>query len=852
METTHFFPRKLPPGLEPCADLVTDLRWMWSHDGDTFWNTMDPETWERTRNPYVVLQNLSRERMEALGNDPKFREELKRLSDAREAYLGCSCWGHRIFGETPSPTIAYFSMEFGLSEALPIYAGGLGILAGDYLKGASDLGVPVVGVGLLYQEGYFRQFVDSRGRQQEIYPYNDPASLPITPVLAEDGAWLNVSYDFPGRTVRFRVWKAQVGRIWLYLLDSNDPMNSPMDRGITGKLYGGGHEMRLEQEIALGICGWRLIKALGLPIEVCHLNEGHAAFVTLERARHLMEEKDLDFWEALWTIRAGNVFTTHTPVAAGFDRFPRYFLEKYGRDYAAALGVSPHDLAALGRRDPDNSDEPFNMAYLALRTCSVTNGVSRLHGEVSRRIFLDLFPRWPEKEVPVTHITNGVHVPSWDSPWADEAWTEVCGKDRWKGTLETLAGTIEEKMSDEDLWSFCQAERADLVRYARGRLARHLGQRGLPPDRVALAGEVLDPDILTLGFARRFAEYKRPNLLLTDPDRLVRLLTDSVRPVQIIVAGKAHPQDETGKELVRQWARFVERPEVRRRVVFLEDYDMDLALEMVQGVDVWINNPRRPWEASGTSGMKVLVNGGLNLSSLDGWWAEAYSKDVGWALGDGREHPAGEWDRIEAEQLYHLLEQEIVPQFYDRNEQGLPGAWIKRMRASMARLTPRFSSNRMVREYAEKIYRPAAAAFQQRIENQGSLAKELRKWEEMLVRCWDRISWGELTAHPESDGWSFEVLLDVGEIPPDFVQVQLYAEPVDAGEAVRQVMERMVEDARTTKGERYTCRLKTSRPAADFTPRLVAHHPEARVPAECHLVSWHPGSSEIQALGPGR
>ncbi|NOY52109.1 MAG: glycosyltransferase family 1 protein [Deltaproteobacteria bacterium] len=840
METAPFFPRKLPPGLEPCADLVTDLRWMWSHDGDTFWNDVDPETWERTRNPYVVLQNLSRERLEELAGDGKFRKELERLAEARTAYLGCSCWSHGIFGETPLPTIAYFSMEFGLSEALPIYAGGLGILAGDYLKGASDLGVPVAGVGLLYQEGYFRQVVDAGGRQQEIYPYNDPASLPITPVIAGNGSWLHVAYDFPGRTVRFRVWKAQVGRVLLYLLDSNDPLNSPMDRGITGKLYGGGHEMRLAQEIALGICGWRLIEALGLPIEVCHLNEGHAAFVTLERARHLMEKEDLDFRDALRTSRPGNIFTTHTPVTAGFDLFSRDLLEKYGRDYAASLGVSPHELAALGRRDPDDSKEPFNMAYLALRTCGTINGVSRLHGKVSRRIFQDLFPRWPEQEVPVTHITNGVHVPSWDSPWADEAWTQVCGKDRWKGTLKTLTGAILSKMSDEDLWSCRRAERADLVRYARRRLARHLGQQGLPPNRVAEAEKVLNPDALTLGFARRFAEYKRPNLLLMDPERLIRLLRDSARPVQIIVAGKAHPQDETGKELVRQWTRFAERPEVHRRVVFLEDYDMDLALEMVQGVDVWINNPRRPWEASGTSGMKVLVNGGLNLSSLDGWWAEAYSPEVGWALGDGREHPAGEWDRLEAEQLYHLLEEEVIPEFYNRNGNDLPEAWIRRIRASMAHLTPRFSSNRMVREYAEKIYLPAAAAFQQRMENRGSLAKELRNWEETLTRFWNRISWGKFNARQEPDGWSFEVLLEIGGIPADFVQVQLYAESANSEKAVRQEMNHEAPAPGTPSWERYTCRIRTSRPAGDFTPRLLPYHPEAQVPLELNLISWYP------------
>ncbi len=841
METTPFFPRNLPPGLERWADLVTDLRWMWSHAGDTVWRDVDPETWERTKSPYVVLQNLSRERLEELARDVHFRKELDRLAEAREEYLACSCWSHQIFGDTATPGIAYFSMEFGLSEALPIYAGGLGILAGDYLKAASDLGVPVVGVGLLYQEGYFRQILNADGWQQEVYPYNDPTSLPITPVLADSGAWLHVSFDFPGRTVRFRVWQAQVGRVMLYLLDSNDPLNSPNDRGITSKLYGGGLEMRLVQEIALGICGWRLIEALGLNVDICHLNEGHAAFVTLERARRFQEENHLDFWEALWATRAGNVFTTHTPVAAGFDIFPRHLLEKYGRDYADRLGVAPHELAALGRLAPHDSQEPFNMAYLALRTCGITNGVSRLHGKVSRRIFQDLFPRWPEDEVPVTHVTNGVHVPSWDSPWADTAWTQVCGKERWRGTLDTLTGAILEKMSDEELWAFRNRERADLVRYARRRLALHLGQRGLPPERVAQAQKVLHADTLTLGFARRFAEYKRPNLLLQDPERLVRLLNNPSRPAQIIVAGKAHPQDETGKRLVQTWARFVERPDVRDHAVFLEDYDMDLAQEMVQGVDVWINTPRRPWEASGTSGMKVLVNGGLNLSELDGWWAEACSGDVGWALGDGQEHPAGDWDRVEAEQLYTLLEQTIVPEFYARNSAGLPRDWIRRMRTSMAHLTPRFSSNRMVREYTEKIYLPAAAAFRKRSGQHGRTARELRAWELRLRQYWDQVHWGKVEAAPEPGGWSFDLEIYLGEIQPDSVRVELYADPKDGDTPIRQTMKRTGELPGSPGSHQYTAGIQTERPLTDFTPRIIAHHPEAGIPTECNLILWWPG-----------
>lgn len=480
MKFSAYLPRALPPGLEPLAALATDLRWTWSHESDALWRTMDSEVWEQTENPYVVLQCLSEERLRELATDPVFIDHLKRLEEARQNYLS----GHGWYGETHGGEgvkgIAYFSMEFGLGEALPLYAGGLGILAGDYLKAASDLGVPVTGIGLLYQEGYFRQVLDAAGWQQEAYPFNDPTSLPVFPVQALSGAWLRIPIALPGRMVRCRVWQAQVGRGTLFLLDANDPLNSPVDRGITSKLYGGGEEMRLAQEMALGVGGWRLIEALDLPIEVCHLNEGHAAFVTLERARQIMQKQKMDFWEALWATRPGNVFTTHTPVPAGFDTYPAELLAKYGLHYAEELGVPLQDLAALGRRNPADVGEPFGMAWLAARTCGAINGVSRLHGEISRGIFQDLYLRWPPQEVPVTHVTNGVHVPSWDSSWADDIWTRSCGKERWCGVEESMLAAIGEP-SDEELWSFVARERSDLVGRGIGTIAhRHGSRSGYP------------------------------------------------------------------------------------------------------------------------------------------------------------------------------------------------------------------------------------------------------------------------------------------------------------------------------------------------------------------------------------
>ncbi len=833
----------MPVELAPLTELASDLLWTWSHAGDGLWKLVDPETWAQTANPHVILQNLSPKRMQELAQDAVFLGELDRLVHSRLEYLGRPCWGEQV-ADMRDVQIAYFSMEFGLGEALPLYAGGLGILAGDHLKTSSDLGIPLTGVGLLYEEGYFRQTLDASGRQQETYPYNDTASLPIRPAETEAGGWLNVSIEFPGRLVRFRVWQVQVGRVMLYLLDSNDALNSARDRGITSRLYGGGQELRLVQEIALGIGGWRVLEALGLQVDVCHLNEGHAAFVTLERARAYMQAHHVDFWEALWATRAGNVFTTHTPVASGFDSYQSELLEHYGRRYAVGFGISEQDLMALGRKNAADNSEPFNMAYLAARTCGSVNGVSRLHGEVSRRIFQDLYPHWPQREVPVTHVTNGVHVPTWDSPWADTIWTEACGKERWLGSLDDLGPAIE-VLDDEALWAFRGRQRRDLVGYARARLARQLGQRGAGEKAVAAARDVLDPNALTLGFARRFAEYKRPNLLLRDAGRLVRLLTSHERPVQIIVAGKAHPQDEEGKGFVREWAEFVQRPEVRTRAVFLEDYDMTLAQEMVQGVDLWINTPRRPWEACGTSGMKVLVNGGIHLSELDGWWAEAYAQDVGWSLGDGREHAEPEWDAYEAAELYRLLEKEVLPTFYRRAADGIPHSWVARMRISMAHLAPRFSSNRMVQQYVQELYLPAARAFRSRTADAGKGARELRAWEQNLMRHWAGIRLGDLEAWQESDGWSFMIALYLGEIQPGEVRSEIYADPVDDQPAVRTVMECGAGIPGAANGFIYRCRIASTRPVAHFTPRVVPYHSEARVPAELNLVLW--GASAVRA-----
>src|ERR1035437_390387 len=717
-------------GFDSLAELALDMHWSWNHATDEVWRQLDPELWGITHNPWVVLQTVSRDQIERVLADPIFRKNVDSLVEASRQAAEAPAWFQRNHSEAPLTCAAYLSMEFMLSEALPIYSGGLGNVAGAQLKAASDLGVPVVGVGLLYQQGYFRQAIDKNGEQQALFPYNDPGQLPITPLRQPNGEWLRLEIALPGYSVWLRAWQVQVGRVKLYLLDSNDAANFPAHRGITSELYGGGPELRLKQELLLGIGGWRLLRALGAKPEICHLNEGHAAFAVLERARNFMEETGQPFEAALAVTRAGNLFTTHTAVAAGFDRFAPALIEQYLGGYAEKqLGIALDDLLALGRQHPADSSEHFNMAYLAIRGSGASNGVSRLHGKVSRRLFLPLFPSWPEDEIPIGHVTNGVHMPTWDSAPADDLWTESCGKDRWLGTTETLGQDIQ-RVSDARLWQFRTAATKDLVEYARERLSLDLAAAGAPPEAVEAAKYLFDPNALTLGFARRFATYKRPNLLLHDPQRLLRLLTNSQRPVQLIIAGKAHPADLAGQALIREWVHFIRQPETRPHATFLSDYDMLLTEHLVQGVDVWINTPRRPWEASGTSGMKVLVNGGINLSELDGWWAEAYAPEVGWALGDGNEHQDNDvLDDIEAEQLYDILEQEVVPEFYHRNEKGLPTNWISRMRESMAELTPRFSADRTVREYTEQHYMPAATSYQERAANKGILGAQIIDWQ---------------------------------------------------------------------------------------------------------------------------
>jgi starch phosphorylase len=826
-------------GFDSLAELALDMRWSWNHATDQVWRQLDPMLWEMTQNPWVVLQTVSRDQLKRVLADPAFRKNIDDLLRHKREAAQAPGWFQQHHPQSALSCVAYFCMEFMLSEALPIYSGGLGNVAGDQLKAASDLGVPVVGVGLLYQQGYFRQMIDKDGTQQALYPYNDPGQLPVTPVRRPNGEWLRLEIALPGYSVWLRAWQVQVGRVKLYLLDSNDAANFPAHRGITSELYGGGPELRLKQELLLGIGGWRLLGALGIKPEVCHLNEGHAAFAVLERARDFMQENAQPFAVALAATRAGNLFTTHTAVAAGFDRFPANLIERYlGRYATEKLGISHQDLLALGRQNPNDSGENFNMAFLAIRGSGSVNAVSRLHGKVSRHLFEPLFPNWPTEGVPVGHVTNGVHMPTWDSAAADDLWTKACGKERWLGTKANLEQDIR-RVSDGDLWQFRTFATKSLIDYARQRLARHFAAAGAAPEVVEGAKHLFDPNVLTLGFARRFATYKRPNLLLHDPARLLRLLSNPQRPVQLIIAGKAHPADQAGQALIQQWIQFIRRPEVRPHAIFLSDYDMQLTERLVQGVDVWLNTPRRPWEACGTSGMKVLVNGGINLSELDGWWAQAYVPELGWALGDGQEHGDDpNWDAAEAEMLYVRLEREVIPEFYARNNQGIPEAWVARMRESMARLTPLFSADRAVREYTEQHYLPAAAAARARMANKGAGGKQVVDWRRSVDQKWAAVRFGEVKVATQGSEHVFDIHVYLNDLDPKAVQVELYANGFDGVGPVRQEMKNLHPLAGAGGGYLYGAAVSSARAPSDYTARVIPRCDGVAVPLEASRILW--------------
>ena len=665
----------MPEALIRLPELAYNIRWAWDHETIDLFRRLGGDLWEESNhNPVKMLGLISQSKLNALARDEGFLAHLERVLASHDAYLdsGPRAWYPTEFGVEENPQIAYFSFEFGLTECIPNYSGGLGVLAGDHLKAASDLNVPLVGVGLLYQQGYFRQYLNIDGWQQEMYPENDFYTMPLRPLSDDNGEPLLTDIDLPGRKVYAQIWHVQVGRTHLYLLDTNIPHNSREDQDLTDQLYGGDRELRIKQEILLGIGGLRALHVLGLEPAACHMNEGHSAFLSLERVRILMERLGISFAEARAITRTSNVFTTHTPVPAGNDYFAPDLIEKYFKDYRARLGISRDDFLALGREKPADPAEHFCMTVLALRMSTYTNGVSRLHGEVARQMWNSVYPELDQREVPITSITNGIHTFSWVSKDLSQLFDRYLGP-RWReDPTDQSVWQRAANIPDEELWRTHEHRRARLVAFSRRRLTKQLAQRGVSPAEVDAGAEALDPDVLTIGFARRFATYKRANLLLRDVERFAELLCGN-RPIQIIFAGKAHPHDNEGKEFIRQIVHFARTSDCRNRIVFLEDYDMVIARYLVQGCDVWLNTPRRPLEASGTSGMKAALNGGLNVSILDGWWAEAYRRHLGWAIGAGEQYEDTELqDYVESNALYDLIEKDMIPTFYDRG--NAPGS----------------------------------------------------------------------------------------------------------------------------------------------------------------------------------
>jgi len=777
---------KIPAPLKFLGELSYNLWFMWSSEAETLFREMNPDLWEETReNPVELIGRLKQSELDSFAEDEGFCAHIERVKQEFHRYLSEEP-DPRVFGRREQPfTIAYFTAECGLADCLPIYSGGLGILAGDHLKSASDLRLPVIGISLAYQKGYFRQYLIQDGWQMESYPYNQFNAMPMLLVRDSQGNPLQISLHLKGEPVKVQAWRVRVGRTSLYLLDTNLKENSPSAREITSELYGGDREMRIRQEVVLGIGGVRMLRAIGLDPAIYHMNEGHSAFAVFERIRQLREERGLSFNEALEFVRVTSVFTTHTPVPAGIDTFHPDLIRAYFEDFARSMGISVAVLLGYGRQDPRDKDEPFSMAVLALRLSNWNNGVSRLHGKVSRRMWQRIWPKTPEADLPISHTTNGVHIPSWVSKGMSENFNRYLGP-RWMEDPDNVkVWERVSKIPDTELWRTHERGRERLIAFTRMRLRAQLAKRGASNRELAFADEVLNTEILTIGFARRFAPYKRAHLILQDLARLEKILTNDKHPVQIIFAGKAHPQDRPGKELIKQIVQTAGRESLRRHMVFLEDYDFHIARNMVQGVDVWLNTPRRPLEACGTSGMKAAANGALHFSVLDGWWEEGYEREIGWAIGNGEEYDDHVFqDETESRALYDILENDIIPVFYDRGHDGLPRRWVSMMKSSMHRLCPMFNSHRMVSEYWDRFYLPAAERGFQHQENNWQGLKNLAKWREKVMYNWADIAIRGVRMNPISEievGEPFPLEAEVflGGLLPEDVMVEAYAGRVD-------------------------------------------------------------------------
>jgi starch phosphorylase len=777
----------IPRELEPLTVLAKNLWWSWNEGARALFARIDPDLYERvSENPIAMLYRATQERLDALARDEGYLAALGRTSAELAAYLGKQTWFDRTYGQTPiaRATIAYFSMEFGVHESVPVYSGGLGVLAGDHLKSASDLGLPLVGVGVAFSQGYFRQSLDHEGWQTERYPPNDWHDLPVSPVIDKAGKRVTLRVALPAgggkdRSVTVQAWRVDVGRVPLYLLDANLADNPPEDRALTNTLYGGDKNHRIRQEILLGLGGLRLLEALGVRPTICHMNEGHSAFLALERVRQLMADEGATFPVASEAAAAGNVFTTHTPVPAGNDAFAQDVIAPYLRILGDGLGLTDEEVLCIGKVDPTQAGGEFSMPVLAIRMADRYNGVSVLHGREARAMWRMLWPGLDEHEVPIGSITNGVHLGTWISSDMAALYARVLGPSFAEPAQDPGIWSRIAEVPDAELWALRERARERLITGLPGHLRALTERKGLVFDPGKLP-EPLEAHALTIGFARRFATYKRGTLLLRDRERLHRILSREGRPVQLVFAGKAHPQDWGGKELIREIVRASRTDAFRGRIVFVEDYDMSVARALVSGVDVWLNTPRRPLEASGTSGMKAAINGVLNASILDGWWAEAYAGDNGFAIGNGEEYADAEYgDRVEAEALYRLLEDEIIPLFYDRDVDGLPRAWIQRMKRTIATVAPVFHTGRMVEEYTRRLYEPAIRRSLSMTTEGLAGARELCTWRARVAAAWPAVRVERVTddaVRPIRSGQDIPVTAQVhlGALAPSDVAVEVF------------------------------------------------------------------------------
>jgi starch phosphorylase len=847
IRTFQVFP-DIPEALKPLAELARNLWWVWNPDAVELFRRLDRKLWSDVyHNPVKLLGVVPQTRLEEAAKDDGYRAHVARVYSAFREHMDQKGWFQSTHPDEKM-LVAYFSAEFGLHESLPIYSGGLGILAGDHLKSAAEIGVPLVGVGLLYRNGYFQQYLSADGWQQESYPELDFYNLPAEPCSYTDGSPVHVRIDMPDNAVFCKVWRVNVGRIPLYLLDTNIVENAPADRDITSRLYGTGTDLRIKQEIVLGIGGVRALEAMNIPATVFHMNEGHAAFLALERTRMLLTKSTLTFDEARQQVMATNVFTTHTPVPAGIDLFSPEVMLKFFKNFIPELKLNDEGFLALGREDVTNHKQGFSMAVLAIRLADSANGVSGLHGDVSRHMWHNIWPAVPPDEVPIHHITNGIHTRSWLAPdirFVLERYLST----RWKAdpTDQSVWQDVAQ-IPEEELWRAHERCRERLVSWVRKTHRQQLARRGAGYDDLVTAEQVLDPEALTIGFARRFATYKRGALLLRDPDRLKRLLENTKRPIQFVFAGKAHPADNEGKELIRTIVNFARQgPLLRRRMVFIENYDINVARYLVQGVDVWLNTPRRGMEASGTSGMKAAANGVPNCSILDGWWVEGYAPDLGWAIGRGEEYTDHELENnLESNALYDLLEKRIIPEFYDRDVDNLPHEWIARMKHCIAKLAPVFNTNRMVNEYSEKFYIPSARRGHLLAENGGERAVALAHAKERLHQRWAGVK--IVGVHSSGDGhfkvgesMVVEALVDLHEIDPKEISVQLYSGPISATGQIEKptvipmtLMRQMAPSRHVFSG---TVECKTSG-RHGFAVRVLPNEPDMVHPFEPGLIAW--------------